>query len=98
MMRCRHLSVGPSTVALISAFDLVACYTRLNCTCKGKTRQDGRRAGWPENFDEDSGYQRAETKFDEGRGAGRRFDEGREVRLTKGQDKARKKTQGFDES
>ena len=54
----------------------------------GKTHQDGRRAGWPENFDEDSGYQRAETKFDEGRGAGRRFDEGREVR---------RRGRGFDE-
>ena len=55
---------------------------------KGKTHQDGRRAGWPGNFDEDSGYQRAETKFDEGRGAGRRFDEGREVR---------RRGRGFDE-
>ena len=53
-----------------------------------KTHQDGRRAGWPGNFDEDSGYQRAETKFDEGRGAGRRFDEGREVR---------RRGRGFDE-
>ena len=73
---------------------------------KGKTHQDGRRAGWPGNFDEDSGYQRAETKFDEGRRAGRRFDEGREVRRRgRGFDEGRykrprqspKKTRRFDE-
>ena len=73
---------------------------------KGKTHQDGRRAGWPENFDEDSGYQRAETSSTKAGGPGEgstkagRFDEGGGGSTkadTKGQDKARKKTRGFDE-